>query len=244
MKKLKITIVFILMLITSFNIFNVYASNEEIELIGKKEVEAGELETLEIKISSDRTIGVVEGTITFDSNIENITVEPTYNGWTTTYNESTGQFNSYSTTGIKNGEVIKITYKAKEQLLNGKVTLNDIKLTTIDYDTIDLPGEKVKDITLKMNSSLGNNTNNAVNNTLNNVINNTSNNLVNNTSNNVVNNSSNIVNNVTNNKVNKVNDVSTANKIIPATGISKIVPTLLVVLIVVGIIMYKKFSNY
>ena len=89
--KIKIFVFFILAIILFEH--RIYAINTQIELIGENEVEAGEKQTINMKITSRDSIGVIEGIIECDSNIDNFEVTSNYNGWTATYNESNGKCN-------------------------------------------------------------------------------------------------------------------------------------------------------
>ena len=66
--KIKIVIFFIFSIILFGH--KIYAVNTQIELIGENEVEAGEKQTINVEITSEDTIGVIEGIINVDSNID------------------------------------------------------------------------------------------------------------------------------------------------------------------------------
>ena len=119
-----------------------------IELIGNSEVRAREEQTITVKVTNGTAIGVVEGYIKKDFNIERLKVSSSYNGWMTTYNEEQGCFNAFNPEGTIEGEVIKITYVLKDNANKATITLSDLKLTTIEYDTIELQDEVTKTITI------------------------------------------------------------------------------------------------
>lgn len=149
MKKLKI-IIFMLIFISLLCLaITSYGENSPVSLKGKSEVEQKTSQTLTVEVTNTEAIGVIEGILSYDDTIENVTIEPSYNGWSATYNPSTGKFNAYNATGTKSGEIIKITYNLKENASKGNIVLKDIELTTIAYETINVKGNVSKEIKKK-----------------------------------------------------------------------------------------------
>jgi len=148
----KITIVTVLILVSSlfFCFSTTLATGEQISFVGETEVQEGKENTINIKILANNSVGVVQGVLKFDENIEDVSVLSSYNGWTTTYNESTGLFNTFNAHGTTNGEVLQIKYKLKNGASSTKITLNSIELTTIDYNTTKINEEVTKTISKKM----------------------------------------------------------------------------------------------
>ena len=148
----KITLVTLLMLVSSllFCFSTTLATGEQISFVGETEVQEGKENTIAIKIISNNSVGVVQGILKFDDNIEDVSVLASYNGWTTTYNESTGLFNTFNANGTTNGEILQIKYKLKSEATSTKITLNSIELTTIDYNSAKIEGEVTKTINKKV----------------------------------------------------------------------------------------------
>ena len=74
----------------------VQAIQANVGFVGQKEVETGKEYTLNVKVSNDVAIGVIQGVLSYDNNIQNVTINASYNGWTTTYNTENGIFNSFN----------------------------------------------------------------------------------------------------------------------------------------------------
>lgn len=130
----------------------VFAENSPLSLQGKQVV-PGSTGTVNVKISSSDTIGVVSGVIGYDSNITSVEVSGK-NNWTVTYNSETGQFNAYKAEGTKQEEIIQIKYTASNAESTGKITLKDLKVTNINYETEEI-SNITKEITIK-NSTTNN----------------------------------------------------------------------------------------
>ncbi len=137
MKKIQILILLASIFLTIM-IVDVQEVQTEVYLLGKKEVETGEDNTLNVKVSNENAIGVVQGVISYDINIQDVTIISSYNGWTATFNEETGIFNAFNAEGTKDGEILQIHYKLKDGANKGTITISNIELTTIDYNTINL----------------------------------------------------------------------------------------------------------
>ena len=149
MKRLSLIMLLISMFI-SIMIVEVHAAQAKVEFVGQKEVETGKEYTINVKVSNEVAVGVVQGTLSYDSNIQNVTINASYNGWTTTYNAETGTLNSFNAAGTKEGEIIQITYKLKDGANSGTITISNIELTTIDYNTINLDGKVTQSINKKV----------------------------------------------------------------------------------------------
>lgn len=241
MKKLKISIITFAIILCISKISS--AANASVQLNGENKVIAGKDNTITLQIQNSEAIGVIEGTISHDSNIKDIQISPSYNGWTITYNESTGKFNAFKAEGTSNGEALQITYKLDENASQCSITLKDIELTTTSYNTIKIEKDIIKTITktTEDNNQLTNNNNNNQNNA------NSSNN------NNQANNQSNIATNNINTKRNNTN-TTTKNQIVrnnvtksifPKAGsVSFIIVPILIVLIITTIMLYKKLQYY
>ena len=136
-----------------------YATNI-VTFVGDDEVEAGVSQTIIIHVTYSEEIGVLEGILSYDTeNIEDFSVSSSYNGWTITYNESTGKFNTLYASGTTDDDVLEITYTLKEGSTSGYITLSDISLTTISYSTIE-EDDITKTITAKASSNTDEDTTN------------------------------------------------------------------------------------
>lgn len=127
----------------------VQAIQANVGFVGQKEVETGKEYTLNVKVSNDVAIGVIQGVLSYDNNIQNVTINASYNGWTTTYNTENGIFNSFNAVGTKEGEILQITYKLKDGANTGIITISNIELTTIDYNTINLDNKEIFSVNTK-----------------------------------------------------------------------------------------------
>lgn len=131
---LVISTVILFLIISSANSM---AAESIISLSGDGEVESGTTQTILVKVKNDDAVGVIQGKIAGDSNIEIVNVEAIDNNWVVNYNSATKQFNAYYADGVTDGEVLAIKYKLKEGMAIGTVTLSEIKLTTITYVPIE-----------------------------------------------------------------------------------------------------------
>lgn len=116
---------------------SVFADTAPISLEGKTSVIPGSTGTVTVKVSSDDTVGVVSGYIKYDSNLTNIQVLGK-NNWTVTYNSETGKFNVVKPEGAKSEEIIEIKYTASNTEGTGTITLSNLQVTNINYDTEDV----------------------------------------------------------------------------------------------------------
>lgn len=119
----------------------VFAETVPVSLEGETSVTPGSTGTVNVKISSSDTIGVVSGVIGYDSNVTSVEVSGK-NNWVVTYNSETGQFNAYKAEGAKSEEIIQIKYTASNTEGTGTITLSSLQVTNINYET-----ENVSDIT-------------------------------------------------------------------------------------------------
>lgn len=147
-----VIVVFAVMLCSAC--IKVNAVTPVVSLEGEKEVESGELQTVSIKVVNENGIGVIQGKVSGDSNIEIVNVEAKDNKWTVNYNSKTKQFDGYCAEGVKSAEIINIKYKLKENAKQGTIEVSDVILTTLTYNTLN-EGKFEKVVTAKATS--GNN---------------------------------------------------------------------------------------
>ena len=112
MRKSKIILIFGLLSIMLFSL-KTFAAEQNVSLTGNTEVEAGKNQTINIKITNDEPVGVIEGTIKSDSNIEIVDLKSINSNWTLTYNKANGKFNCVYAKGTKEDEILQIEYKLK-----------------------------------------------------------------------------------------------------------------------------------
>ena len=125
----------------------VFAETVPVSLEGETSVTPGSTGTVNVKISSSDTIGVVSGVIGYDSNITSVEVSGK-NNWVVTYNSETGQFNAYKAEGAKLEEIIQIKYTVSNTEGTGTITLSSLQVTNINYETENV-SDITKDITIK-----------------------------------------------------------------------------------------------
>lgn len=143
---------FILMILTIlFCTTYVFAAEPQIILEGEQTAKPNETKTLTIRISSETEIGVISGKIETNENIANINVTGK-NNWNLTFNKDTGVFNIYKAEGSKTEEIISIEYTIANTEGTGIITLSNLKMTTIEYETKDV-SNVVKEITIKNETS-------------------------------------------------------------------------------------------
>ena len=145
MKKSIIEILFTIVFLSVLTTL-VYGADPQITINGDSTVKPGETKKLTINISSDEEIGIVSGKIEATSNITDMTVTGV-NSWNLTYNNSTGEFNIYKAEGAKVQDIINIQYKAGTEEGTGTITLSNIKMTTISYESKEV-GTITKDISI------------------------------------------------------------------------------------------------
>lgn len=146
MKKNKILFSILINVVMFMLIFSIksYASTPNVNLTGKTSVYPNEVEEIIVKISSDDSIGVIEGKLSADSNIEITEFSVIDSKWTLTHNKRTGFFNALYAYGAKNEDVLKIKYKLKNGAKEGTIKLSNISLTTIEYNTIEISEALIK----------------------------------------------------------------------------------------------------
>ena len=94
--------------------------------------------------SSSQSIGIVSGTISFNSEyITDVNVEQA--DWMFTYNPNNGKFNAVKSTGAASANLMKITYKIIKEATSpvNIITLSDIKYTSTSYETFNENGSVV-----------------------------------------------------------------------------------------------------
>ena len=140
MKK-SLIIIFFIAIILCIATTCVLAESGPISLEGETSVAPGSTGTVNVKISSSDTIGVVSGIIGYDSNITNVEVSGK-NNWSLTYNSETGKFNIYNPEGAETEEIIQIKYTVSNTEGTGTITLSNLQVTNMKYET-----ENVSDVT-------------------------------------------------------------------------------------------------
>lgn len=135
MKKLYLIGVLII-LILSLTFTSVYAVATTVSFNGENKVAPGSTNKIAINITSDDTIGGIEGKIETSSNISkllssNITGK---NGWTVTYNAESGIFNAFKAEGTKNEDVLEIEYTVNNQEGTANIELKELVITNITYE--------------------------------------------------------------------------------------------------------------
>lgn len=129
----------------------VLASEPQITIEGEQICKPNETKVLTIKISSETEIGVVSGKIEINENITNINVTGK-NNWNLTFNKDTGVFNIYKAEGSKTEEIISIEYTTANAEGTGRITLSNLKMTTIEYEKKDVTNV-LKEIIIKNETS-------------------------------------------------------------------------------------------
>lgn len=235
-KKLRLIPLIVLFMIFILTV-KVKATNANIILDGNTTVQAGKTYKLNVTLSSDENIGVLSGKINKSSNIKSISAVGK-NSWNLTYNEKTGAFNIYKAEGSKNENIMELTYTVgNEASGEGNISIENSKVTTISYETIDKG-------TITKKLSISNNTGSDENKTDDNSGEDTDKDNKNNNGGNKKNNNnkSSQQAKITNKK--SKNDITVANKIMPKTGKECIINILIVIIIIVAIILYKKNNEY
>ena len=125
----------------------VYATESVIQIFGDSEAQKDDDKMLTVKLLSSDKIGIISGKITGNENVQIIKVNGK-NNWNLTYNSETGVFNIYKAEGAKEEEIITIEYKAISENATGKITISNLKATSIDYISETLPNIE-KDIQIK-----------------------------------------------------------------------------------------------
>ena len=147
-KKMKLKRIIILTILTLiFCTTCALAAEPQMTIDGEQTAKPNETKELSIKISSEIEIGVVSGKIESNEKISTIDVTGK-NNWNLTFNKETGVFNIYKAEGAKEEEIISIKYTTAGTEGTGKITLSNLKMTTIDYETKDV-SNVVKEISIK-----------------------------------------------------------------------------------------------
>ena len=106
---------------------------------------AGETKTGTVGFnSSSQSIGIVSGTISFNSEyITDVTVEQA--DWMFTYNPNNGKFNAVRSTGASSANLMKITYKIVKEATSpvNIITISDVKYTSTTYESFTESGNYV-----------------------------------------------------------------------------------------------------
>ena len=110
----------------------VYATKSIIQILGDDKANKGDDKQLTVKLLSSDTIGIISGKIMENENVQIIKVN-WKNNWNLTYNSKTGEFNIYKAEGAKEEEIITIEYKAINENATGKITISNLKATSIEY---------------------------------------------------------------------------------------------------------------
>ena len=129
----------------------VFADTVPVSLEGSTSATPGSTVTVNVKISSSDTIGVVSGVIGYNSNITSVEVSGK-NNWVVTYNSETGKFNAYKAEGGSTEEIIQIKYVTSNTEGTGTITLSDLQITNTNYETKNI-NDITKNITIKKESA-------------------------------------------------------------------------------------------
>lgn len=148
--KIMILIFTLIIMLLLFLTTNVYGA--QLQITGETETTEGE-GRLYINISNDLSVGVVQAMLAYDNNFEFVRISSSYNGWTTTYNEDLGIFNTFNANGTKNANVIELEYKLKSNSTEGTIDISDIELTTIEYDVVKIDTNSSKTILKKSDNT-------------------------------------------------------------------------------------------
>ena len=125
----------------------VFAAEPQMVVEGEQEAKLSETKTLTVKISSETDIGIISGKIEKNDKISNISVYAK-NNWNLTYNPETAMFNILKPEGAKTEEIMSIEYTTSNSEGIGKITLSNLELTTVEYDSFNI-NDITKEITIK-----------------------------------------------------------------------------------------------
>lgn len=115
----------------------VYSAGSSVTIVGENEAQIGESKQLTVKLSSSDTIGIISGKIYGNENVQILSVNGK-NDWNLTYNSVTGVFNIYKAEGSMEEDIMVIQYKTVNENVTGKITIGNLKATSIDYETENL----------------------------------------------------------------------------------------------------------
>ena len=110
--------------------------NSDILLIGDESAYTSETKTITVKLSSNDQIGVVSGIIKTNEYITNIQLKGV-NGWAIESNpkEEGIIFNLRKADGAKEEDILEITYTAANKEGTGNISLTNLNITNIQYQT-------------------------------------------------------------------------------------------------------------
>lgn len=238
MKIVKIIMIIALCAVLELNISNVRAENSPIQIQGNDVAKLGEEQTVVVKFSKEQTVGVISGKMECSSEIKSMEVRGK-NNWTALYNPATKQFTAYKAEGATAEDFMEVVITMGNTIGKAKITLKDVKMTTIQYETIEIPDEIIKEVEIKDESNIdedkkdenkiGNTTVDDKNNQ------NTSNNGNNTNTNNNANNNTN-TDTKSQNKVMIKNDNTVKKGILPQTGISRTIVITAIIILIAGVI--------
>lgn len=141
----KISIIGLMLLLLLLPSTGVFAAEPQITIEGESEASPRATKIITLKVSSDELeVGVVSGKIDRSTNIESVEVIGK-NNWNLTYNSENGVFNVYKAEGAKREEILNIQYTLKNEEGIANITISDLELTTIDYESTNIE-EIVKEI--------------------------------------------------------------------------------------------------
>ena len=225
-KNFKKILLIMIVTVLSMSIY-VKASTTTTTLVGENESNIGDTITLEVKVQgTEEGIIGAQGKIAYDKDVlEYKSCEIVASGWKDlTFNENTGIYLAeIETIGDEKSfvksetAILKFKFQVKETTkTNTTVNINEIIYTDSGYQTID-SGNVSKTIKIVEKDNDGNNNNNE---------NNTNNNQT------------------TNTKPGNTNNQSVSDKVLPNSGMSRNIIIVGIILSIVGIFSYIKYSRY
>ena len=129
----------------------VFAVEPSVAFGGDDTVNLGGTKTVTVTVKDENSASVVSGKITKSGKIDRISLSAK-NGWNLmAYNETTGEFNITKATGAKEEVFMEVSYTASNTKGEGTITISNVKVTTIDYETKDL-ADVMKNIEVKENA--------------------------------------------------------------------------------------------
>lgn len=238
----KILIIMILALLSMS--INVKASTTNTTIVGEDECTKGDVITLEVKVQgTEKGLIGAQGKISYDNEVlEYKSCEIIASGWKNlTFNQNTGIYLAeIETIGDEEAfvktetSILRFKFQVKETTkTNTTVSIDDIIYTDSEYQTID-SGNVSKTIKIIQESN-----NQDENDDDNNTNNNNNVNTNGNTDSNNINN-----NQTTNTKPGNTNNQTVSDKVLPHSGISRNILIVVIILGIVGIFCYMKYSKY
>ena len=125
-----IMIILITMLMLLIGTTTALAADSKVTLEGENTAKVGETKKITVKITSDESIGVVSGKIKTEGNITIKSIQAK-NSWNQTYNDQTGDFNTYKAVGASTEEIMEIEYTAGNTEGEGRIIISGVELTII-----------------------------------------------------------------------------------------------------------------